>query len=94
MTAKVNPDTGKISGVTQGWSENIIRCRALGNKIRRKKGKWITKRISRKVSAEKIMKDTKVSKLDALNMLLVSYQSQTIRRSCNCSENHRKERAT
>ena len=29
-----------------------------------------------KKAAEKIMKDTKVSKLDALNMLLGSYQSQ------------------
>lgn len=29
-----------------------------------------------KIAAEKIMKDTKVSKLDALNMLLGRYQSQ------------------
>jgi hypothetical protein len=29
-----------------------------------------------KKAAEKIMKDTKVSKLDALNMLLARYQSQ------------------
>jgi hypothetical protein len=31
-----------------------------------------------KMAAEKIMKDTKVSKLDVLNMLLGRYQSQRV----------------
>jgi hypothetical protein len=46
-----------------------------------------------KIAAEKIMKDTKVAKHEALNMLLGRYQSQkTIRRGCNCSENYRKSK--